>query len=647
MIPVATDCTTGFIRCAVCKIDLKGRFVYIDDEVERLLGYSKEELFGRSLVDFLAGSSQDQIDQLLAHRNHYEAFYDTTRVVLVSRTRQRIPVSLIVSLSFIAGNPANFQLIINRSETSAATEDAVTGDHGDVDFLQNLLSIEDFTSWPEHLRLLREYTGAKQICVYSINGDVLQPRSAVSNDPADEFASTSIPETTALHQRVAQSGVEYAFTDGTPDETAHEPGGSAPKEYIARVNLPEDSAFLMRFLFECEPGGMGRADAVNRTRTGLSYAVKLMAGAMSAGGDDQAACDIKFTIGYLDSLGIGGLLIQADGQISGYNATLLKLIDREELEGTYIDFAHLLAEHNNPAIETRLEHHFRTVGEEDSFADLHQDLKLPGGRAARMVAVRFAYEADDLSAAIALIPQSAIPQPGSPSSILDYQRWLSVISSFSSELKKVNAVAQKLANRFYNEMGKEGNDLLENLDGSAHSLGNMLEELAVMLRVMNEKSHTELIDLRLLVQNVIRQVMSDCPGAIVECRCQDLPKVVDNPKIAAKILYNAVLCHIKLSQNAEKNIVVHSESGGDSCRIIVSGDGLDIPERSLKKLFDFFGRVPGGCGLLASGDGTSLAVTRQLASGLGWQVDLTDEPGERSAIAISIPCDDSPAAPSD
>ncbi|MDH4155679.1 MAG: PAS domain-containing protein [candidate division Zixibacteria bacterium] len=646
MIPVATDCITGFTRCAVCKIDLKGRFVYIDDEVERLLGYSKEELFGRSLVDFLAGSSQEPINQLLAHRNHYEAFYDTTRVVLVSRNRQTIPVSLIVSLNFIAGNPVNFQLIINRSESSVTADGAVTGDRWDVDFLQNLLAVEDFTSWPEHLRLLREYAGAKQICVYSINGDALQPRSAISDDPMEEFASTSIPETTALHRRVAQSGVEYAFTDGVQDETAAEPGGTAPGEYVARVNLPEDNAYLVRFLFEGEPDGTPRADAVSRARFGLNCTVRLMTGTMTAGGDDQAACDVKFTIGYLDSLGIGGLLIQADGQISGYNATLLKLVDREEIEGTYMDFARLLAEHNDPSIETRLENHFRTVGEEDCFADLHLDLKLPGGKAARMVAVRFAYDAGDLSAGIALIPQSAVPQPGSSPGIMDNQRWLSVISSFGSELKKVNTIAERLANEFYNEMGKEGNSLLENLDSSARSLRNMLDEIGVMLRLMNDKSRPERIDLKLLTQNAIRQAMADCPGATVECRCEDLPKVVTSSKIAAKILYSAVICFIRLSRNAAKTIVVHSEFDGCSCRIIVSGDELDYPEKSLKKLFHFFGQVPDGSGLPASGDGTSLAVTRQLASGLGWQIDLTSIPGERTAIAISVPCGDPPAAAS-
>jgi PAS domain S-box-containing protein len=44
---------TAVRRCAVCRVDLRGRFVYVDDKVQDLLGYSMEELFARPVVDFV------------------------------------------------------------------------------------------------------------------------------------------------------------------------------------------------------------------------------------------------------------------------------------------------------------------------------------------------------------------------------------------------------------------------------------------------------------------------------------------------------------------------------------------------------------------------------------------------------------------
>ncbi len=44
--------------CAVFKIDLRGRFVYIDDETEELLGLTREELFGKSIYEFISNDFQ-------------------------------------------------------------------------------------------------------------------------------------------------------------------------------------------------------------------------------------------------------------------------------------------------------------------------------------------------------------------------------------------------------------------------------------------------------------------------------------------------------------------------------------------------------------------------------------------------------------
>ena len=73
-------------RCAVCKIDLKGRFVYIDDETEKLLGLTKEELFGRQFTDFLDQHDIDTISAILTGSNRYETFFDAAQIGLREKT---------------------------------------------------------------------------------------------------------------------------------------------------------------------------------------------------------------------------------------------------------------------------------------------------------------------------------------------------------------------------------------------------------------------------------------------------------------------------------------------------------------------------------------------------------------------------------
>ncbi|MGH8015628.1 MAG: PAS domain-containing protein, partial [Candidatus Zixiibacteriota bacterium] len=99
-------------RCAVCKIDLKGRFAFIDEEFLELTGYTYEELLGKPLSGVLDSAGQHLINQLLSERSHYETVYDSAPMTFIDKNRQPIRVTVIMFLNFIGGNPVNFQLII-------------------------------------------------------------------------------------------------------------------------------------------------------------------------------------------------------------------------------------------------------------------------------------------------------------------------------------------------------------------------------------------------------------------------------------------------------------------------------------------------------------------------------------------------------
>ncbi|UCC43588.1 MAG: PAS domain-containing sensor histidine kinase [Candidatus Zixiibacteriota bacterium] len=110
-------------RCALCKIDLKGRFVYVDDLTAELLGYSKEQLFGKVLKEFLSDDDQQAINQIIDDRSHYESFFDAVRVELISHDGSLTPVSAIICLNFVAGNPVNFQIILNPDVGNNPTDE--------------------------------------------------------------------------------------------------------------------------------------------------------------------------------------------------------------------------------------------------------------------------------------------------------------------------------------------------------------------------------------------------------------------------------------------------------------------------------------------------------------------------------------------
>jgi len=72
-------------RCALCKIDLKGRFAYLDEEFMSLTGYSDEELLGKPISKILDADSGELIRSLVTDRNHYDTFLDINSLSGASR----------------------------------------------------------------------------------------------------------------------------------------------------------------------------------------------------------------------------------------------------------------------------------------------------------------------------------------------------------------------------------------------------------------------------------------------------------------------------------------------------------------------------------------------------------------------------------
>ena len=107
--------------CAVFKIDLKGRFVYIDDETEELFGLTREELFGKSIYEFISGDAHQVLDTVMGHHKRYESFYESLPLTLREADGQFRQLKAVVTLNFISGNPVNYQFILLPSQAAGIT----------------------------------------------------------------------------------------------------------------------------------------------------------------------------------------------------------------------------------------------------------------------------------------------------------------------------------------------------------------------------------------------------------------------------------------------------------------------------------------------------------------------------------------------
>ncbi len=125
-------------QCPVFKIDRQGRFVYIDSRTEKLLGVSAEELFVKNIEEFLDKESFDALRHILDSGRSCETFHYPLNANIYDISGKVHSYSIVVSQNFVAGNPANYQLILVPGEQSTERQEAYVADGHKKDILADL-----------------------------------------------------------------------------------------------------------------------------------------------------------------------------------------------------------------------------------------------------------------------------------------------------------------------------------------------------------------------------------------------------------------------------------------------------------------------------------------------------------------------------
>lgn len=165
MATTATEAASRVQRCAVCKVDLRGRLVYIDEEAEMLLGGSQVDLFGQPFNDFLEKSDHDLFSQVTSSYNRYETFFSCCHLTLTNLSNQKIPATVAFSLNFNAGNPVNYQVVIIPDSTiqeSVVTREETTPS----EILDSIAHLSRIESDPEIVAgLIRQLISADRVTI--------------------------------------------------------------------------------------------------------------------------------------------------------------------------------------------------------------------------------------------------------------------------------------------------------------------------------------------------------------------------------------------------------------------------------------------------------------------------------------------------
>ncbi len=471
----------GLCRCAECKIDLRGRFVFVDDETETLLGRPREELFGQPITDVLDRSSQDVIDYILTVRNHYETHFDYAPLTLISKNGRQLPVDATISLCFNSGNPVNYQLILKPHSNQVRTTGDIETGLATEEFVERCLALEPTARCRQLAELLREFTAAEQVAIYLIAENHLEPRAGAGKDSDSPFVFDSLPEVTDLHQRVAVTDEAYAFTDTDDARMALDTDGVAPPEYVTRVTV-EDDVFLLRFIFDPTIVSDVQQQSVLRARLATGLVGCLFDKNPGPTETDDHDINVQFTIGFLSSLGIGAFLTDAAGRIIGYNPALADMLGEVGLGETCHDFISLLEDGGNAGLAALLDRR-----PTDDSGESRVEVTLPSGEHCLLVVMRLSDDVADHSACWVLMRKS--PGEAGPTDNPERQDAMSrLIDDLKPTLNELITTAEQLSGDYCRKVDRPDDIGLCRLHDTARTLHQLLDGSSLPLSSSSRES---------------------------------------------------------------------------------------------------------------------------------------------------------------
>ncbi len=671
---LAEQTTASLERCAVCKIDLKGRIVFLNDQLEELFGAGLEELFGRKLAEFLDEPSQEVLHNVMLNRNHTESAYDATRMILSPVKGQPMSVVAIMSLNFIAGNPVNYQIIISRTAADAAAVPAAGEEEAphhepqtENSLLGHLMSLESDDHLAHVVRAIGEMVGAEFAALYRINGESLEtvfPSDPKTGSPRFQ----TLPLTNELHKDVLRTGENYDCTQAPAAKKAIELIGEAPREFVTRLDDILDSGFVIRLAFKdgCSNEDVSAAieqvcRIIGLVRHLSGHEVELpvlpepvaetarveTTVAPEPKGQPTAPNPAELLLDLFERFNLGVAIADQTGSELALNTVVSELfgggrvpIDRSEL----IDAVRSCNKHVD--FDAMLDLSTNAERAETS------EILTPGGRPCELLVAGSLLGAGSevwLFKPLSVTgPATGMPHPAAqPEHDLsrvasDNNFWSNVVGVISALSSTIRGHGEWLAHSFYNQFGPQGNEHLQSLNDHTRMLADLAVEIAELDRLLGSSCEADEVDLSLLCDEAAKRLTEQFPHRTFEFEIASLPKCRLPLAWLKLMLDNIMMDTVHRTLGELVAIKVTAEISESSCCLIIDDNSDLSPGESHAGGFRIDPST-GDLSDLASSDRwrTELPIARYLVERLEGVLDRTFEPDRGLTTTLMLPVEKS------
>ena len=216
----------------------------------------------------------------------------------------------------------------------------------------------------------------------------------------------------------------------------------------------------------------------------------------------------------------------------------------------------------------------------------------------------------------------------------------SVSHDLRAPLRHIDGFLALLQKRVYAQLDPSAQHYIDNTTQACRRLGQMIDELLQFSRLGRSEIHKQPVDLNQMVQKVLQELEPESQNRVVRWHVDDLPSVAADQLMLRQILENLLGNALKFTRTrAEAEIFIRSRREPDgNIAIYVRDNGVGFDMQYSSKLFQVFQRLHHEDEF--EGTGIGLAIVRRMVERHGGRVWAEGALDQGATFYFSLPASD-------
>ena len=215
----------------------------------------------------------------------------------------------------------------------------------------------------------------------------------------------------------------------------------------------------------------------------------------------------------------------------------------------------------------------------------------------------------------------------------------SVSHDLRAPLRAVDGFSRIVQEEYSEHLPDEGQRYLNLIRQNSQQMGRLIDDLLTLSRLSRYTPEFEKVDMKMLVKEVVSELKPEFPNPAAKIRIRSLPVAYGDPHLLHQVWVNLLMNALKYSKNVQKPLVeIVGKNENSSGTYIIHDNGIGFDMKYAHKLFEVFQRLHKAEDY--EGTGIGLAIVKRIITHHRGEVWAESTPGEGATFYFTLPQED-------